>query len=137
MESITIGKLALLVDMNIETIRFYHREGLLKEPQKRANGYRYYGEDHALRLTFIKRAKSLGFTLKEIRELFEMNQKSKANCETVKNKASIKINEIEEKINNLLRIKKSLEELSVACELGSIEMKQFRVMDCFESNCKC
>lgn len=137
MESITIKKLAELVDVNLETIRFYHREGILKEPPKRSNGYRYYNEDHILRLTFIKRAKDLGFTLKEIKELFEMNQKSRATCSTVKIKAEAKITEIDQKIEDLKRIKKSLQELCTACDEGSAEMKQYRVMDCFDSSCKC
>lgn len=137
MESVTIKKLAEIVDVNPETIRFYHREGLLKEPPKRSNGYRYYSEDHALRLNFIKRAKDLGFTLKEIKELLEMNQKSKATCSTVQSRAQDKINEIDQKIEDLKQIKKSLQDLCLACELGSAEMKQYRVMDCFDVNCKC
>lgn len=137
MEDITIKKLAELVDINPETIRFYHREGILKEPPKRANGYRYYNEDHALRLNFIKRAKDLGFTLKEIKDLFEMNQKSRATCATVKVKAEDKIREIDQKIEDLKQIKKSLQDLCEACDVGSAEMKQYRVMDCFDAGCKC
>lgn len=137
MENITIGKLAEQVGVNVETIRFYHREGILKEPAKRANGYRYYNEDHALRLNFIKKAKDLGFTLKEIKELFEMNQKSRATCSNVKTKAENKIIEIDQKIEDLKQIKKSLQELIVACDVGSAEMKQVRVMDCFDASCKC
>lgn len=137
MENITIGKLAELVDLNIETIRFYHREGILKEPLKRSNGYRYYNEEHALKLTFIKRAKDLGFTLKEIKELLEMNQKSKATCSNVKLKTEKKIIELDEKIADLKRIKKSLQELCLACDAGTAEMKQHKVTDCFEADCKC
>ncbi len=137
MKDITIKKLAELVDINPETIRFYHREGILKEPAKRANGYRYYNEDHALRLNFIKRAKDLGFTLKEIKDLFEMNQKSRATCATVKVKAENKIEEIDQKIADLMQIKKSLQDLCRACDVGSAEMKQYRVMDCFDASCKC
>lgn len=137
MNEITIGKLAELVDVNVETIRFYHREGILKEPAKRSNGYRYYNDDHIMRLTFIKKAKDLGFTLKEIKELFEMNRKSRATCDDVKKKTENKIAEIDQKIADLKQIRKSLSELSQACDTGNDEMKQFRVMDCFDSNCKC
>lgn len=133
----TIGKLAVLVGVNLETIRFYQREGILKEPTKRANGYRYYNSDHALRLSFIKRAKDLGFTLKEIKELFEMNTKSRATCGFVKTRAEEKISEIDQKIEDLKRIKNSLQDLTKACDSGSAEMKQYRVMDCFDVNCKC
>lgn len=137
MENITIKKLAEIVDINPETIRFYHREGILKEPPKRANGYRYYNADHALRLNFIKRAKDLGFTLKEIKEFFDINQKSRATCSTVKGKAEDKIREIDQKIEDLMQIKQSLQNLCTACDVGSEEMKQYRVMDCFDASCKC
>lgn len=137
LSELTIGKLADLVGVNLETIRFYHREGILKEPPKRSNGYRYYNEDHILRLTFIKRAKELGFTLKEIKDLFEMNTKTRATCSFVKKKAEDKISEIDQKIDDLKRIKNSLKELAKACDTGSEEMKQYRVMDCFDTGCEC
>jgi DNA-binding transcriptional MerR regulator len=135
MEKITIGKLAELVDVNIETIRFYHREGILKEPAKRANGYRYYSEEDASKITFIKKVKELGFSLKEIKELLEINSKPRATCELVKEKVSKKIMELDEKINDLKQVKKSLEALSCACDIGSDEMKKVKVMDCFEKSC--
>lgn len=135
MEKITIGKLAELVDVNVETIRFYHREGILKEPAKRANGYRYYNEDDASKITFIKKVKELGFSLKEIKELLEINTKPRSTCNLVKEKVANKISEIDQKINDLKQVKKSLEALSCACDAGSDEMKKVKVMDCFESNC--
>lgn len=135
MEKITIGKLAKLVDVNSETIRFYQREGILKEPAKRGNGYRYYSEADASKITFIKKVKELGFSLKEIKELLEINSKPRATCDLVKNKVSKKILEIDEKINDLVKIKNSLKALSCACDLGNDEMKKVKVMDCFNSNC--
>lgn len=135
MEKITIGKLAELVNVNVETIRFYHREGILKEPAKRANGYRYYSEEDASKITFIKKVKELGFSLKEIKELLEINSKPRATCDLVKNKVSKKILELDEKINDLQQIKKSLQALSCACDAGADEMKKVKVMDCFEQKC--
>lgn len=137
MEKITIGKLAELVDVNVETIRFYHREDILKEPAKRTNGYRYYSEDDVSKMIFIKKVKELGFSLKEIKELLEINTKPRSTCDLVKDKVSKKILEIDEKIKDLKHVKKSLMELSVACDVGSIEMKKIKVMDCFEKTCKC
>lgn len=135
MEKITIGKLAELVNVNVETIRFYHREGILKEPAKRANGYRYYSEEDASRITFIKKVKELGFSLKEIKELLEINSKPRSTCDLVKEKVSKKILELDEKINDLQKIKKSLQVLSCACDVGADEMKKIKVMDCFEQKC--
>ncbi|MGZ3788669.1 MAG: heavy metal-responsive transcriptional regulator [Bacteriovorax sp.] len=137
MSEITIGKLAELTSVNVETIRFYHREGILKEPAKRANGYRYYNDDHIAKITFIKKVKELGFSLKEIKEMLEINTKPRATCDLVKDKVLKKILEIDEKINDLKQIKKSLTELAGACDVGNAEMKKIKVMDCFDSNCKC
>lgn len=135
MNEITIGKLAELVDVNVETIRFYQREGIIKEPAKRLNGYRYYNEADAAKITFIKKVKELGFSLKEIKELLEINTKPRATCSLVKEKVSQKINEIDEKINDLKKIKQSLTKLSCACDENAGEMKKIKVMDCFESRC--
>lgn len=66
MKTFTIGQLAKQAKVNIETIRYYERRGLLPEPQRRASGYREYSTDDVIRLRFIKRAQELGFTLKEI-----------------------------------------------------------------------
>lgn len=137
MNEITIGKLADLADVNLETIRYYHREGILKEPAKRTNGYRYYNDDHLSQIIFIKKVKELGFSLKEIKEMLEINTKPRATCELVKEKVSKKIFEIDQKILDLKQMKKSLSEISDACDTGKSEMKKIKVMDCFESNCKC
>lgn len=135
MNEITIGKLAELTDINLETIRFYHREGILKEPAKRANGYRYYNDDHIAKITFIKKVKELGFSLKEIKEMLEINTRPRATCDLVKEKVTKKILEIDEKIEDLKKVKQSLSKLSCACDESADEMKKIKVMDCFESNC--
>lgn len=135
MEKITIGKLAELSNVNTETIRYYHREGILKEPAKRANGYRYYEPDYITKINFIKKAQELGFSLKEIKEMLEINSKKKVTCDLVKKKVDAKIAEIDEKINDLKKIRGSLEKLSCACDESTDEMKKIKVMDCFEPNC--
>lgn len=135
MEKITIGKLAELSNVNTETIRYYHREGILKEPAKRANGYRYYEPDYITKITFIKKAQELGFSLKEIKEMLEINSKRKVTCDLVKKKVDAKISEIDEKINDLKKIRDSLTKLSCACDESTDEMKKIKVMDCFEPNC--
>lgn len=136
-EKMTIGKLAGALDINIETIRFYHREGLIKMPAKSVNGYRYYGLDHLSRLVFIKRAKELGFTLSEIKEFLNINTWKKATCFDVIPKVEEKISEIDQKIADLKQIKKSLNQLRGACDLGDEEMKKFSMIDCFLADCKC
>lgn len=136
-EKMTIGKLATTLEVNVETIRFYHREGLVKEPAKGINGYRYYGLEHLSRLMFIKRAKELGFTLNEIKEFLNINTWKKATCLDVIPKVEEKLNEIDQKIKDLNKIKSSLKKLRSACDLGEEEMKRFSMMDCFINDCKC
>ena len=69
---LTIGRLAQSAGVNVETIRYYQRVGLLKEPEKPAYGYRHYPPDTVARIRFIKRAQQLGFTLEEISELLSL-----------------------------------------------------------------
>jgi len=72
METFTVGKLAKEASVNIETLRFYERRGLMPEPVRRESGYRQYSQKDVARLQFIKRAKELGFSLKEIAELLSL-----------------------------------------------------------------
>lgn len=96
-KTMTIGKLAESLDINVETIRYYQREGLVNEPAKRNNGFRYYGIEHLSRIMFIKRAKELGFTLNEIKEFLQINTWKKASCADVLPKVEDKILEIDQK----------------------------------------
>jgi len=123
-QPMTIGKLADALEINIETIRFYQREGLIKEPAKRNNGFRYYGVEHLSRIMFIKKAKELGFSLAEIKELLELNTKPRSTCANVKQKTMEKMEEIDQKIEDLKKMKKSLEKLSCACDSTQDNFKQ-------------
>ncbi len=115
MKSLTIGKVAKRAGVGIETVRFYEREGLLDEPPRSASGYRQFDEDVVRRLLFISRAKELGFTLKEIKELLSLRVDSEICCDDVKAKADAKIAGIESKIATLRKMKKALVQLSTAC----------------------
>lgn len=121
--------------VNPETIRYYHREGILKEPTKRANGYRYYEKDFVTKISFIKKAQELGFSLKEIKAMLEINSQKKVTCSIVKIKVEEKISEIDQKIADLQKIRQTLSKLSCACDESSDEVKKIKVMDCFEPNC--
>jgi MerR family transcriptional regulator, mercuric resistance operon regulatory protein len=118
MEKITIGKLAEMAGVGVETVRFYQRKELLREP-KLNGAFRTYTEEDAEKIIFIKKAQELGFSLAEIKELLELNTKPRATCGAVKQKTLSKIKEIEEKISDLNKMKNSLEKLSCACDLFS------------------
>lgn len=138
MEKLTIGKLAELAGVGVETVRFYQRKELLREP-KLTTGFRTYSEEDAQRIVFIKKAQELGFTLIEVKELLELNTKPRMTCGTVKTKTTAKIKEIEEKISDLQRMKSSLEKLANACDASQDSIKQYKVQECFDAglNCKC
>lgn len=138
MEKITIGKLAEMSGVGVETVRFYQRKELLREP-KVQSGFRTYSEEDAQRILFIKRAQDLGFTLNEVKELLELNTKPRVTCSTVKIKTTAKIKEIEKKIADLHRMKTSLLKLACACDESQDNIKQYKVQECFDVglNCEC
>lgn len=115
MKPLSISQAARLADVGVETIRFYERQGLLVKPPRRASGYRQYDEGVITRLQFIRRAKDLGFTLHEIKELLSLRVDPTTTCEDVKERAQGKITEIEEKIRQLQGMKKALSKLIKSC----------------------
>ena len=116
MESLTIGQLAQRAGVGVETVRFYEREGLISEPPRRPSGYRDYPLETVARIVFIRRAKDLGFTLKEINELLDLRVRPRRNCSQVKQSADAKIVDIDGKIASLRRMRRALKDLTKACE---------------------
>lgn len=137
MEQFTIGKLADKAGVGIETVRFYERRGLIKKPGVK-EGFRKYSDEDAQRIRFIKRAQDLGFTLREIKGLLELNSNPRLNCSDVKKRTDIKIKEVEEKIRDLQRMKRSLKGLSEACDDSKEALSHCRILNCFDpgSDCK-
>ncbi|WP_372655493.1 MerR family DNA-binding protein [Halobacteriovorax sp.] len=129
-ERITIGKLAAASNVNVETIRFYERKGILVQPKKDGS-FRYYPEEYITRVKFIKRSQELGFTLKETVELLELRIKDQAKCSDVLLRTEEKISEIEQKIQDLKKMKKSLKDLANCCEDTSIPLSECPVLECF------
>lgn len=115
MTHLTIGKVAQRAQVGIETVRFYEREGLVDAPPRGPSGYRQYPESVVPRLRFIKRAKELGFTLKEIKELLSLRLDPKTTCVDVRQRAETKIADIEDKLVSLRRMKKALVKLTESC----------------------
>ena len=115
MRTLTIGQLAKLAQVNVETVRYYERRGLIPEPPRRESGYRQYSQEAVARLLFIKRAKELGFSLKEISDLLSLRVGPDATCGDVKRRAKRKLADIEEKLQALQRMKQALTKLAAAC----------------------
>lgn len=115
MSVLTIGQLAKQAGVNLETIRYYERRGLLSEPPRRASGYRQYEPDVVARICFIKRAQELGFSLNEIQELLSLRIDAETACSEVKQRAEAKVAEIEQKMETLQRMKQVLTDLMRHC----------------------
>ncbi len=115
MSTLTIGQVAKQTGVGVETLRYYEREGLVEEPPRRDSGYRQYPEDVVKRVHFIKRAQQLGFSLKEIAELFALRVDPTTPARSVKQRATAKLADIECKIEELLRMKRDLEEITHLC----------------------
>lgn len=112
----TIGMLAEQVGVNVETIRYYHRRGLLRQPKKPAGGARHYDDDAVRTVRFVKQAQSLGFSLEEVEDLLSLRvSNSPAVCSRVCAKAIQKMEEIDEKIAALERMRDVLAELTEVC----------------------
>ncbi len=112
---LTIGKVADLAGVGVETIRFYEREKLIEDPPRSAAGYRHYPAETVERVLFIRRAKGLGFTLKEIQELLCLRLDPGKDCRSIKRRAQVKISNIESKIGELEKMKKALVVLTASC----------------------
>ncbi len=112
-----IGQVAAGAGVNIQTVRYYERRGLLPKVPRTASGYRTYDPEAVARLRFIKRAQDLGFSLKEIAELLELRVEHGTSCAAVETKAKDRIAMVEKKIGELERMKTVLVELSRACDL--------------------
>jgi MerR family copper efflux transcriptional regulator len=115
MKTLKIGQLARRAGIGVETVRFYEREGLLAQPARRESGYREYPEGVVARLQFIRRAKELGFTLREIKELLALSGDPDATRADLRARAEAKVADIEERVRDLLRIKGALEALTARC----------------------
>lgn len=115
MQTMTIGRVAEQAGVNVETIRFYERKGLVETPKRSNSGYRQYQQDTVRRIRFIKRAKDLGFTLKEVGELLSLRAEPGASCADVKIRAGTKIADIDERIRELTKMKNALVTLARVC----------------------
>ncbi len=115
METLSIGQLAKKAEVNIQTVRYYERRGLLPDPPRRESGYRQYSLSDLARLRFIKHAKELGFSLRETMELLTLRVDPNTTCTNVKKRAEAKLVEVEDKILALQRIKEALTHLVGLC----------------------
>jgi MerR family mercuric resistance operon transcriptional regulator len=114
MGHLTIGKAAQKAGVNVETIRFYERRGLIERPSK-GDGYRVYPPEMVARIRFIREAQQIGFSLRETQELLALRANPKADCAEMRRRALCKIEEVDRKIADLRRVRAALTRVAEAC----------------------
>ena len=126
MEGLTRGQLAKRAQINLETVRFYEQEGLLAAPSRTASGYRKFAEAEVARLAFVKRAKSLGFSLKEIRELLVFQDEHADACAEVRELLKKKLAVVHEKQSELEKLEVHLRSALRKCNRALSRQSQQR-----------
>ena len=114
--ALTIGSLAGQADVNVQTVRYYERRGLVPAPPRTDSGYRQYPPDSVARVRFIKRAQLLGFSLREIAELLDLRVHPRRSCAEMRGRAEAKRAEIDGKIRSLRDLRAALDDLIEACD---------------------
>src|SRR5262244_515588 len=132
MDGFTIGELAKQAKVHVETLRYYERRGLIPRPRRTVSNYRVYSSENLRRVKFIKQAQGLGFSLKEIKKLLALRATPRARCADVRTYAAHKIEDIDEKIRSLARMRKTLEKLIAECS-GDGPVTQCPILESLDS----
>lgn len=114
-ENFPIGVLSTKTGVNIETIRYYERIGVMPAPPRTEGGQRIYGKDHLKRLTFVRRSRELGFSLDEVRALLGLVGSYALTCVDVRNMARGHILDIRQKVKDLKKLERVLTDLADRC----------------------
>ena len=131
MNGITIGAVARQAKVNIDTLRYYEREGILPRPLRTPANYRLYTGDAVKRVRFVKRAQELGFSLSEIKELLLLRAAPRARCEAVRERAEAKMKDIAAKIASLNGIRAALAKLVQQCR-GKAAITECPILESLE-----
>jgi MerR family transcriptional regulator, copper efflux regulator len=115
MDGLSMAEAAERGGVNIETIRYYERHGLLPKPPRTASGYRVFSDNAVKQLRFIKHAQELGFSLKEIKDLLSLRVRPGSSCADVRRKTESKMADVDMKIRRLQAIKQALSKLTATC----------------------
>ena len=116
MQTQTIGQVARQAGVGVETVRYYERRGLIDQPPRPGgSGVRAYSDEIVRRICFIRQAQELGFSLNEIEELLALRADPGADCSEVRERATVRLEDVEHKIEQLVRIRGALERLIAAC----------------------
>ena len=132
MTGLKVGEVAKQAGVNLQTIHYYERRGLLPKPPRTGTNYRAYPEDAVLRVRFIKRAQEIGFTLKEIKQLLSLRAAPRTRCADVRERAEAKLQDIDDKVRTLQAMRKALTKLIGECS-GKGPVTQCPILEALDS----
>ncbi len=133
MNYLKIGELASQTETSVETLRYYESEGLIPEPRRSDAGYRLYTVNDLERVHFIRRARAMDFSLKEVGELLSLQvDREHATCGEVKELAEQKLDAIESKMQELQKMKQALKQITDACEGGDAPAARCTILNALE-----
>ena len=132
MTGLKVGEVAKQAGVNLQTIHYYERRGLLPKPPRTGTNYRAYPEDAVLRVRFIKRAQEIGFTLKEIKQLLSLRAAPRTRCADVRERAEAKVQDIDDKVRTLQAMRKALTKLIGECS-GKGPVTQCPILEALDS----
>jgi MerR family mercuric resistance operon transcriptional regulator len=132
MRGLTIGEVARQAGVNLQTIRFYERRGILEEPPRRPSGYREFDPETVRLIRFIKRAQALGFTLREVQELLRLRDDQSASCADVRTTARAKMEDIDRRIESLRAMRKALGVLVDTCR-SNASVRKCPILEALEA----
>ncbi|WP_047309342.1 MerR family transcriptional regulator [Rhodopseudomonas palustris] len=119
-DHLAIGDLGRQTDTKVETIRYYERIGLLSAPARTPGNYRAYTEEHLNRLSFIRRARDLGFSLDQVRALLDLSDERERSCDAIDTIAKQHLAEVDRKIADLKALRRELNHMITQCNCGTV-----------------
>lgn len=120
MNEFTIGELSRLTEVNIETIRYYEKIGIMPHPPRNSSGYRVYSTPHLERLSFVRRSRELGFSQPEVRKLLTLVDEHQYTCAEVRDMTARQLVTVQNKINDLQKMEVALTKMVGECAGGDI-----------------
>jgi len=116
----SIGEIARRAGVNLETVRYYERIGIMPKPDRLPNGYRQFSHEHLKRLSFIHRSRNLGFSLKTIRALLKLVDEDHLSCSEIHQMTLAHLSDVDEKLVQLQNLRAALKTMSDKCTMGNV-----------------
>ncbi len=132
MTGLKVGEVAKQAGVNLQTVHYYERRGLLPSPPRTGSNYRAYPDDAVLRVRFIKRAQELGFTLREIKELLSLKAAPRTRCADVRERAEAKVQDVDARVRTLQAMRRALTKLIGECS-GKGPVSECPILEALES----